>query len=149
MAEDKSVEALRAELELQKAALKKLQDQLNPPPREPYVMPRFDYTANASMSPDTMREFGKAAGGGVVMRQNERVLRQKLERIKQEFSAPTKPPAAHEPQPTQRGTGWRDEIPLGPPPGIEHCDRMLDAQDAKDRAELIERELKLAKDRRG
>jgi len=26
---------------------------------------------------------------------------------------------------------------------------MLDAQDAKDRAELIERELKLAKDRRG
>jgi hypothetical protein len=52
-----------------------------------------------------------------------------------------------QPQPqVRRGTGWRDEVPLGPQPGIEHVDRLVDAQDAKDRAELA---LKLAKVRTG
>jgi len=38
------------------------------------------------------------------------------------------------------GTGWAHETPLGPPPGVAQADRLMDAQDAKDRAELIERE---------
>jgi hypothetical protein len=42
----------------------------------------------------------------------------------------------------QRGTGWREPAPLGPPPGIEHVDRLVDAQDRIDKAELA---LKLAK----
>ena len=33
-------------------------------------------------------------------------------------------------------------MPLRPPPGVAQADRLMDAQDAKDRAELIEREAK-------
>jgi hypothetical protein len=33
--------------------------------------------------------------------------------------------------------GWRPETPFGPQPGINHVDRLVDAQDARDRAELI------------
>jgi len=36
-----------------------------------------------------------------------------------------------------RGTGWSDPTPLGPLPGVSLCDRLMDAQDRKDRAELI------------
>ena len=34
------------------------------------------------------------------------------------------------------GTGWAHEAPIGPPPGLRYVDAQLDAQDAKDRAEL-------------
>jgi hypothetical protein len=37
------------------------------------------------------------------------------------------------------GTGWAREIPIGPPPGLRYVDAQLDAQDAKDRQELIEK----------
>lgn len=52
-------------------------------------------------------------------------------------------------QPTtqvQRGSGWVSERKLEPPPGIEHMDRMMDAQARVDKAELA---LKLAKVRLG
>lgn len=38
------------------------------------------------------------------------------------------------------GTGWMKETPLGPPPGVAQADRLMDAQDRRDRAELIQRE---------
>jgi hypothetical protein len=34
-------------------------------------------------------------------------------------------------------TGWRDTGPLEPPAGVALADRLMDVQDAKDRAELI------------
>jgi hypothetical protein len=37
------------------------------------------------------------------------------------------------------GTGWAREIPICPPPGLRYVDAQLDAQDAKDRQELIEK----------
>jgi hypothetical protein len=37
------------------------------------------------------------------------------------------------------GTGWAREIPIGPPPSLRYVDAQLDAQDAKDRQELIEK----------
>jgi hypothetical protein len=37
------------------------------------------------------------------------------------------------------GTGWAHETPIGPPPGLRYVDAQLDAQDAKDRQELIEK----------
>ena len=40
------------------------------------------------------------------------------------------------------GTGWGHSTPLGPPPGVAQADRLMDAQDQRDRAELIEREAK-------
>ena len=147
MAEDKSVEALRAELELQKAELKKLRDQVNPPPREPYVHQPPDYTAGMSMGRSAMQAMIDAVPESLMA--ELRADARRPNPITQASSSPLSTTPSTQSQPTQRGTGWRDEIPLGPPPGISHCDRMLDAQDAKDRAELIERELKLAKDRRG
>ena len=37
------------------------------------------------------------------------------------------------------GTGWAHQTPIGPPPGLRYVDQQLDAQDAKDRQELIEK----------
>ena len=41
------------------------------------------------------------------------------------------------------GTGWFTPTPLSPPPGIGLADKLMDAQDQRDRAELIEREARL------
>ena len=48
-------------------------------------------------------------------------------------------------QPQRKGTGWVEPRPIESPPGLKYVDAQIDAQDAKDRAELIERELKLAR----
>jgi hypothetical protein len=37
------------------------------------------------------------------------------------------------------GTGWAHEIPLGPPPGVAQADRLMDAQDRRDRIELAQK----------
>jgi hypothetical protein len=34
-------------------------------------------------------------------------------------------------------SGWRDATPIGPPPGVAQADRLMDAQDARDRHDLI------------
>jgi hypothetical protein len=41
-------------------------------------------------------------------------------------------------------SGWRSETPFGPQPGIAHVDRLVDAQDVRDRAELIAQEARTA-----
>ena len=38
------------------------------------------------------------------------------------------------------GTGWMRETPIAPPPGVAQADRLMDAQDRRDRAELIQRD---------
>jgi len=38
------------------------------------------------------------------------------------------------------GSGWVAPTPLGPPPGVAQADRLMDVQDAKDRAALVERQ---------
>jgi hypothetical protein len=55
MTEEKSLEALRAELEIEKAKLKAPQDQLNPPPRQPSTFPRYDPTEGMSMPRSAMK----------------------------------------------------------------------------------------------
>jgi hypothetical protein len=54
-------------------------------------------------------------------------------------SAPPPPstPAAELPS---RPSGWQKFDPIGPPPGVDICDRMMDAQDRRDKAALIEAE---------
>jgi hypothetical protein len=39
----------------------------------------------------------------------------------------------------KRGTGWQDQIPLRPPEGSAIIDRLMDAQDRIDRAELAQK----------
>jgi hypothetical protein len=41
------------------------------------------------------------------------------------------------------GNGNGHVVPLSNPPGVNYADRLMDAQDARDRAELIERDAKL------
>jgi hypothetical protein len=59
-------------------------------------------------------------------------------------NAPTGPtgaiPRSHQPSNPDAGsgTGWVDPRPLGPPPGIRYVDAQIDAQDAKDRAVLVQ-----------
>jgi hypothetical protein len=37
--------------------------------------------------------------------------------------------------------GWIDNVPLGPPPGVALCDRMMDAADVRDKlARMLEEE---------
>jgi hypothetical protein len=45
-------------------------------------------------------------------------------------------------QPTYGPKGWVDPVPLSSPPGVVLCDRMMDAQDRRDRADLIDAEIK-------
>ena len=140
--EEKGVEALRAELELHKAELKKLRDQINPPKSEPYVMPRFDPTEGMSMPRNAMQAMVDASSSYMAdIRSDAR----KPNPVTEASSSTVRGTPAAQPQRRNTG-GWRDEVPLGPPPGIEHVDRLVDAQDAKDRAELA---LKLAKARMG
>lgn len=42
----------------------------------------------------------------------------------------------------KRGSGWQEATPLGPPPGIAHIDRLVDAQDEADLAALAEKLVK-------
>jgi hypothetical protein len=50
------------------------------------------------------------------------------------FGAIAKPSAA-----VERGTGWAKAVKLEPPPGVAHCDRMMDVQDGLDKRELEKR----------
>jgi hypothetical protein len=40
--------------------------------------------------------------------------------------------------------GWVEPRPIGPPPGVAAADRLMDAQDAKDRVDLIAQEARRA-----
>jgi hypothetical protein len=133
------LEKLRAELEIEKAKLKALQDQINPPPREPSRGP-IDYTEGMTMPRNAMEAMVDASRSYIA---DLRADARKPNPIQASTSPIASSPSAQS-QPQRRGTGWRDEAPLGPPAGIKYVDAQVDAQDAKDRAELIERELKLA-----
>jgi hypothetical protein len=135
------LEKLKAELEIEKAKLKALQDQINPPPHPPSRGP-IDYTAGMSMPRNAMEAMVDASRSYI---SDLRADARKPNPMRASSSPVASTPSA-QPQPQRRGTGWRDEVPLGPQPGIEHVDRLVDAQDAKDRAELA---LKLAKVRMG
>jgi hypothetical protein len=106
----------------------------------------IDYTAGMSMPKSAMLDLIKNVPDALM--KDLRADARKPSPAAASTSPISSTPAAQS-QSQRRGSGWRDEVPLGPPPGIEHCDRLVDAQDAKDRAELIERELKLAKARMG
>ena len=128
------IAALRKEVEEIKAKLS--------PPKpfvsEPYQ--RYDPTAGMCMPPSALAAMVNAEPKGFmagVVRDNR--------------GAPTGPTGAI-PRSTGgggpanvpgSGTGWAHETPIGPPPGVAQADRLMDAQDARDRAELIKRDAQL------
>jgi len=129
------------------AALKKkveeLEAKLSPPkPFVPQPYEPIDWTARMSMPPSALAAMVAAVP--------DRVMRD----IVRDNRAPTGPtgtiPSGSQ-QPTGGGAanvpgsgiGWAHEIPLSPPPGVQQSDKLVDAQDAGDRAELIKRDAQL------
>jgi hypothetical protein len=131
------------------AALKRevaeLKAKISPPKSDfkPAPYQQYDPTANMCMPMSTMMEMARVVPTGM------------LRDIVHDNRAPTGRPgmipnsqqasssgggAANVPG---SGTGWARETPLGPPPGVNYADRLMDAQDQKDRAELLEREARL------
>jgi hypothetical protein len=133
------LEKLKAELEIEKAKLKALQDQINPPPREPYQAP-IDYTQGMSMPKSALEAMVDASRSYIA---DIRADARKPNPVTQASSSPlTTSTSSAQSQPQKRGTGWIEERPLESPPGLKIIDAMMDAQDARDKAE---KELALAK----
>jgi hypothetical protein len=109
--------------ELERAAkppldIKRLTEGRKPPPNPIDRM---------SMPPSVVREMCRATPDNLVRAiAADRYATTPVSQVQSE--APTGKPV--------NTTGWR-ETPLTPPPGIALADRLLDVQDAKDRAELI------------
>jgi hypothetical protein len=122
-----------SELEDLKKEVAKLKDQLNPPPRQPSTLPRYDPTEGMSMPANAIAAMVAAVPSSVM-----RGLVNDAFKPNPVTGFPNPPSTSQ----VQRGTGWREPAPLGPPPGIEHVDRLVDAQDRIDKAELA---LKFAK----
>ena len=131
----------KEELAALKREVEELKAKLAPPKpfvSEPYQ--RYDPTAGMCMPPSALAAMVNAEPKGFmagVVRDNR--------------GAPTGPTGAI-PRSTGgggpanvpgSGTGWAHETPIGPPPGVAQADRLMDAQDARDRAELIKRDAQL------
>jgi hypothetical protein len=112
--------------------IEKLENQLNPKPLSASNRGPRDYTEGFSMPKSAMRAMVDALPGAVVRE------------LAVDARKPNPVTGGANPQPSkQRATpNFIPERPLEPPPGINHVDRLMDQQDAIDRAE---RALALAK----
>jgi hypothetical protein len=126
-----------------KARVEELERAAKPPaPSKPQPHQQYDPTAGMCMPPSALAAMVAAVP--------DRVLRD----IVHDNRGPRTPtgtiPRSEQPSGgggpanvSGSGTGWAHEIPLSPPPGVQQSDKLVDAQDARDRAELIERDAKL------
>jgi hypothetical protein len=128
----------KEELAALKREVEELKAKLSPPkPFKPEPYQRYDPTAGMCMPPSALAAMVAAVP--------DRILRD----IVHDNRGPRTPtgtiPRSQQPSGGAAanvpgsGTGWAHETPLGPPPGLRYVDAQLDAQDAKDRQELIEK----------
>ena len=115
-----------------KARVEELERKAKPP--EPFVLkeedrPRFDPLARASMSPQVMRDMVRAVGDDVV--------RGIVDGRAPAALAPLADAAARPRVAQEDRSGWRTAQALSNPPGVAQADRLMDAQDQRDRADLI------------
>ena len=126
------------ELSKLKKQVADLKERIDPPPRQPSTHPRFDPTEGMSMPASAMRDLINAVPDALM-----RDLRGDARKPNpMALSGGITKPTAAEPQKVIGKKGFIEERPIEPPPGIAHCDRMMDEQDKVDRAELA---LRLAK----
>ena len=112
----------------------KLEEAAKPPkPFVPRPMPRRDLTEGASMDRASMLRMAAVDTSG--LHEDLRAFQQQQRRSASSPAEPQRP----------RGSGWVEPRPLESPPGVALADRLMDHQDKIDQAELIERELKLAR----
>jgi hypothetical protein len=130
----KEIDELKAEI----AQLRAEVERANPP-----APPKFEAgpsgpttsqiaMSRVSMPVSVMREMANAIGDGTI---KEIVKSGALGVLQTVGGGPTPTRVS-----AQNTSGWRDPGPLGPPPGIAIADRLMDVQDARDRAQLIANE---------
>jgi hypothetical protein len=125
------------EINALKARVAELERAAKPPqPFRPEPHQRFDPTANMSMPRSALQAMVDAVPDSV------------LADIVSRGGVPPPSGAGASGQVTAvRGpsgvypntSGWREAVPLGPPPGVAACDRLMDEADRRDRVELVER----------
>jgi hypothetical protein len=126
MTPEERIAALERELAKQKEELARLRGEPHKSVGE--VWQKIDWTAGMGMPPSAVRAMVDAVPDRLV----REIAGDAHNQSKLTPLEPAKP----------KGTGWSEPSPLKPPSGIEHCDRMMDAQDAKDRAALIDAAIK-------
>jgi hypothetical protein len=93
----------------------------------------IDYTRGASLPPSVVREMVAAVDDRLMA--DLRADARKPNPVTAGTSQLT-PPGSGQGE-VQRGSGWRDTVKLGPPPGINYVDQQCDTQDAIDAAERL------------
>jgi hypothetical protein len=121
------LDSLKAENDALRKRLEKLEERINPSPRKQSYSAPFDHTAGMSMPASAMRDLANAVPDALM-----RELRTDARKPN-----PVTQGAVPQPQPqSQRRGGWVQPRPIEPPPGVALADRLVDAQDEIDKAEL-------------
>jgi hypothetical protein len=116
---------------------------------QPAPMPELVLTAEqeermARLSPELQREYRRVLEL-TMWRERSRKLEGPRVTLPPDTSRWTgKPPPASPPpaEPSQqRPSGWAKFDAIGPPPGVDICDRMMDAADARDKAARVKAEV--------
>jgi hypothetical protein len=132
-----------AELESRLAGIVEAGKPPTPMPREP-VAP-IDYTAGVHIMPkEVMRDLASAIPDSLA-----RDLRADVARGSPIHASTSMiPDRGGQPQ-VERGSGYRDAVPLGPVSGLPIMDAMMDRQDEIDKADLARRLARAAKQEKG
>jgi hypothetical protein len=91
--------------------------------------------ANSWMPPSAIRDMIAAEPRGFM----QGVVRDNRAPIGRPGMIPEQPSNVRPGNVPGSGTGWVAPVPLSPPPGVAQADRLMDAQDRRDRLELEER----------
>jgi hypothetical protein len=126
-ASEKKVAALEAKI----ADAAKAEEPPAPFKSEPYQP--IDYTSRASLPPSVVREMAAAVDDRLMA--DLRADARKPNPVTAGTSQ-LQPSGSGQGQ-VERGSGWRDTVKLGPPPGINYVDQQCDTQDAIDAAERL------------
>jgi hypothetical protein len=132
-------EEFEARLAASEKRVAELERQLRGEPAEPIksepYQPR-DWTAGATMDAETMREWAKAIPPDLARQLREDAL--KPNPVTGASQAQLTPHRNERVQ-IERGSGWAPERKIEPPPGLNHIDAQVDAQDARDRRDAERR----------
>jgi hypothetical protein len=131
------------ELAQLKARVAELERATKPPaPPDMKAYRRYDPTEGMSMPASALREMVNAVGDAMIsdiaMRDGRAPTGPSAQGV-----IPSSQPLSNIRTGSAGRSGWAHEVPLGPPPGVNILDRIMDHEDAKDRAELVERHARM------